>query len=495
MKFKTLTPEEAVAMIENGENIGLSGFTAAGAPKATARALAEKAKAEHEAGRPFKINLFTGASTSASTDGALAQADAIDIRMPYQGNADLKKNINSQKVRYSDMHLSHTAMYMRYGFIPRVQTAIVEATEVTDDGRIALTTAGGNTATYCKLADRIIIELNAYHHPGLKDLHDIYVPADPPNRAPIPMTHVQDRIGTTMLQVDPAKIVGVVMTNENDHIAPFKPSDPVTDQIGENVCNFLAAELKAGRIPKEFLPIQSGVGNIANAVLAALGRNTDIPPFRMHTEVIQDSVIKLMDAGRCVFVGGCSLTVSDDCLKHIYENFDFYKNKIVLRPQEISNNPGIVRRLGLICMNTAIEVDLFGHVNSTHFYGRQMMNGIGGSGDFARNGYLTIFTCPSVAKGGAISSIVPMCSHIDHTEHDVDIVVTEQGVADLRGKCPRERAEELIEKCVHPEYKQLLRDYVARTPLYHTPCDVTKALEFHRAFLQEGDMRKANMKD
>ena len=88
-----------------------------------------------------------------------------------------------------------------------------------------------------------------------------------------------------------------------------------------------------------------------------------------------------------------------------------------------------------------------------------------------------------------------MCSHIDHTEHDVDIVVTEQGVADLRGKCPRERAEELIEKCVHPEYKQLLRDYVARTPLYHTPCDVTKALEFHRAFLQEGDMRKANMKD
>ena len=231
----------------------------------------------------------------------------------------------------------------------------------------------------------------------------------------------------------------------------------LTDQIGENVCNFLAAELKAGRIPQGFLPIQSGVGNIANAVLAALGRNADIPAFRMHTEVIQDSVIKLMDAGRCVFVGGCSLTVSDDCLKHMYENFDFYKNKIMLRPQEISNNPEVVRRLGLICMNTAIEVDVFGHVNSTHFYGRQMMNGIGGSGDFARNGYLTIFTCPSVAKGGAISSIVPMCSHIDHTEHDVDIVVTEQGVADLRGKSPRERAEELIEKCAHPEYKPLLQ--------------------------------------
>ncbi len=494
MKFKTLTPEEAVEMIENGENIGLSGFTAAGAPKATTRALAEKANKEHAAGRPFKVNLFTGASTSSATDGVLSQADAIDIRVPYQGSPDLRKNINSQKVRYNDMHLSHVAMYMRYGFIPPVKTAIIEATEVTDDGKIALTTAGGNTPTYCKLAERIIVELNAYHNPNLKELHDIYIPKDPPNRESIPLTQVQGRIGTTMLQVDPAKIVAVVHTNENDHIAPFKPGDPVTDKIGQNVCDFLEADLKAGRIPPEFLPIQSGVGNIANAVLAALGRNKEIPPFKMHTEVIQDSVIKLMDEGRCVFVSGCSLTLSDDCLKHVYENFEAYKDKILLRPQEISNNPEVVRRLGLICMNTAIEVDIFGHVNSTHFYGRQMMNGIGGSGDFARNGYLTIFTCPSVAKGGAISSIVPMCSHIDHTEHDVDIVVTEQGVADLRGKCPRERAEELIEKCAHPDYKQALRDYVALTPGYHTPCNVEHALDFHKAFLTEGDMHKASFK-
>ena len=147
MKFRTLSPEEAAALIGNGENIGLSGFTAAGAPKAIPRALAEKAKAEHAAGRPFKINLFSGASTSAATDGVLAQADAIDFRTPYQSSADLRKNINSQKTRYNDMHLSHTAMYMRYGFIPRVTTALVEATEVTDDGKIALTTAGGETAT------------------------------------------------------------------------------------------------------------------------------------------------------------------------------------------------------------------------------------------------------------------------------------------------------------------------------------------------------------
>lgn len=492
MSYKTLTAEEAAALIQNGENIGLSGFTAAGVPKATTRALAARATAEHEAGREFKINLFTGASTSASTDGALAQANAIGHRTPYQSSPDLRKNINSGATCYYDMHLSHTAQYMRYGAIPRVQTAIVEVADISEDGELTLTTAGGNTPTYCMLADRIIIELNAYHPKELKEMHDIYMPLDPPHRQPIPLLAPDHRIGTHTLKVDPKKIVGIVATNEPDGIGAFKPGDPTTDKIGENVVAFLETELKEGRLPASFLPIQSGVGNIANAVLEALGRSKAIPPFKMYTEVIQDSVIKLMEEGRCTMVGGCSLTVSDAMLREIYENIEFFKSRVILRPQEISNNPEIVRRLGLICINTAIEVDLFGQVNSSHFFGKQMMNGIGGSGDFARNGYLTIFTCPSVAKGGAISSIVPMVSQHDHTEHDVDIIVTEQGVADLRGKCPRERAEEIIEKCVHPEYRQLLRDYVALTPQGHTPHCLAKSFEMHTKFLTTGDMRNAD---
>ncbi|SEH77039.1 succinate CoA transferase [Akkermansia glycaniphila] len=492
MKYQTLTPDEAAALIENGENIGLSGFTAAGVPKATTRAIAKKAEEEHAAGRPFKINLFTGASTSASTDGALAKANAVDQRTPYQSSPDLRKNINGGHTRYNDMHLSHTAQYMRYGALPRVKTAIIEAANITDDGEITLTTAGGNSPTYCKLADRIIIELNSYHPKELREMHDIYMPLDPPHREPLPLIAPDHRIGTHTLKVDPAKIVGIVHTNEPDGIGAFKDGDPVTDKIGENVVVFLEEELKKGKIPASFLPIQSGVGNIANAVLAALGRSQEIPPFKMYTEVIQDSVIDLMKQGRCIMVGGCSLTVSDGMLADMYKDLDFFKSRVILRPQELSNNPEIVRRLGLICINTAIEVDLFGQVNSTHFFGKQMMNGIGGSGDFARNGYLTIFTCPSIAKGGAISSIVPMVSHHDHTEHDVDIVVTEQGVADLRGKCPRDRAKEIIENCVHPDYRQLLLDYMALTPQGHTPHNLGKAFEMHNAFLGTGDMRNAN---
>ena len=87
-------------------------------------------------------------------------------------------------------------------------------------------------------------------------------------------------------------------------------------------------------------------------------------------------------------------------------------------------------------MNTALEADIYGNVNSTHVLGRQMMNGIGGSGDFTRNAYISIFSCPSTAKTGRISTIVPMVTHVDHSEHSVQILATEWGVADLRRLAP-----------------------------------------------------------
>lgn len=491
MCFRILTAEEAAALIRDGENVGLSGFLA-GTPTATARALATKAHAMHQAGQHFKINLFTGASTSDITDGALAEAEAIAFRTPYQATVSLRNAINSDTVKYCDLHLSHMAQNMRYGALPKIDTAIIEVADITDDGEITLTTAGGNSATFCELADRIIIEWNSYHPKELKEMHDIYIPADPPHRLPIPLLAPDHRIGTHTLKIDPEKIAGIVYTNEHDRIEAFKPIDAVTEKIGENVVHFLESELQEGRIPPSFLPLQSGVGNIANSVLAALGRSHSIPPFKMYTEVIQDSVIELMKSGRCTMASSCALTVSDNMLIEIYKHIDFFKARIILRSMEISNNPEIIRRLGLICINTALEADIFGQVNSTHFFGRQIMNGIGGAGDFARNGYLTIFTCPSIVKHGAISSIVPMVTHHDQTEHDVDVIVTEQGVADLRGKSPRERAEEIINNCAHPDYKQLLRDYISLTPAYHTPHCLAKAFEMHTAFLNTGDMRNAD---
>jgi len=489
MSLKFISAEEAASFVHHNDRVGFSGFTPAGAPKIIPKAIAEKAIKEHEAGRQFKIGMFTGASTGDSLDGELSRANAILFRTPYQSNADMRKSMNSGGVPYFDMHLSILAQEMRYGFFGKLDVAIIEVSDVTEDGELVLTTGVGISPTIAHLADRIILELNTKHPKFIKGLHDIYEPLDPPLRRVIPIFEPMDRIGSPVLKVDPAKIVGIVKTYENDQVGGFTPADVVTDAVGANVANFLVKELKAGRIPASFLPIQSGVGNIANAVLGALGSNPGIPPFRMYTEVVQDAVIDLMRSGDVISVSGCSLTISPAQLEGIYKDWDFFKDKIVLRPQEISNSPEVSRRLGLITINTALEADVFGNINSTHVMGTKMMNGIGGSGDFTRNAYLSIFTCPSVAKGGKISAIVPMASHIDQNEHSVKVLITEQGVADLRGKSPVQRAKAIIENCVHPDYKQMLWDYVKRNKDSHTPHTLSIAHNMHLEFLKSGDMR------
>ena len=196
-----------------------------------------------------------------------------------------------------------------------------------------------------------------------------------------------------------------------------------------------------------------------------------------------------MEKGKCRFGSTCSLTLSDETMKHFFDNIDFFRDKVLIRPGEISNNPEIIRRLGVISMNTALEADIFGNINSTHVVGTKMMNGIGGSGDFTRNAYISIFSCPSVTKEGKISNIVPMVSHLDHSEHSVSVVITDQGIADLRGKSPIQRAEAIIENCAHPAYRPLLRDYLKLAKGGHTPHTLHAAFAFHETFATTGNMQ------
>ena len=493
MAIPFITAEEAASYINNNDVIGFSGFTPAGSVKAIPLAIAERAKAEHNLDRPFKIGVITGASTGDSLDGALARADAILFRTPYQSNKDLRELINSGRAEYFDSHLSSVGPSIRYGFLGKISWAIIEACDINQNGEIVLTTGVGISPTICKVADRIIIELNHYHPKALRGIHDIHIQLDPPFRREIPIYSPSDRAGTETIKVDPSKIVGIVETNLPDEVRGFSKNDAVTEMIGQNVAEFLAAEMKKGRIPSSFLPIQSGVGNIANAVLGALGSNKNIPEFEMYTEVIQDSVISLMQEGRIRFASGCSLTVSPDILKQVYDNLDFFHKKLILRPQEISNSPEVARRLGIISVNTALEADIFGNVNSTQVMGSRMMNGIGGSGDFTRNAYISIFTCPSVAKGGKISAFVPMVSHTDHSEHSVQVLITEQGIADLRAKSPKAKVDEIINNCVHPEYRTILRDYANQAGLEsHTPVALASAFGMHLCYERKGDMREVD---
>ena len=496
LPFPILSAEEAAELIQDGQNIGFSGFTAAGAAKAVPAALAKRARREHEAGRAFRVGVLTGASTGKSLDGALAEAEAISFRTPYQANPTLRKQINLGNVKFFDMHLSQVPQSARYGALGKIHWAVVEACDITAGGGIVLTTSVGASNTYMRLADKIIIELNAQHPTSLLGMHDIFEPEDPPMRGEIQIFSPSDRLGSPICLVDPRKIVGVVLTDQPDESGAFDEPTPITDEIGQNVADFLVAEMKAGRIPAQFLPLQSGVGNIANAVLAALGGSSDIPAFEMYTEVLQDSVVPLLLNGRCKFASTCALTLSPQMMRSVTGNMDYFRSRILMRPQEISNHPEIVRRLGIISMNTAIEVDVAGNVNSTHVMGKTLMNGIGGSGDFTRNAYLSIFSCPSTAKGGKISAIVPLATHMDHSEHSVNIVVTEQGVADLRGKDPFERAQTIIDNCAHPDYREQLRAYLKIVePGSHEPMSLSAGYAMHRHFLKTGDMRGINWAD
>ena len=203
-------------------------------------------------------------------------------------------------------------------------------------------------------------------------------------------------------------------------------------------------------------------------------------------------MLDLLRAGKMSRASATAISLSSKAFEDFEKNIDFYRSRIILRPQEISNHPELVRRLGVIAMNSMIEADIYGNINSTHLMGSSMMNGIGGSGDFARNGYLSFFVTPSVAKGGKITCIVPMCSHVDHTEHDTQIIVTEQGLADLRGLAPKQRAKVMIEKCAHPSYRPMLQDYFDRAcskGALHTPHILTEALSWHQRFLDTGDMQ------
>ena len=487
LQAKIVSAEEVAAFIKPGMSIGMSGFTASAYPKAIPLALAERMKKE-----PFTVDIWTGASTGPELDDTLAAVHGIAKRLPYQTDAILRGEINDGSVDYLDLHLSESAQLGRVGYLGKLDLAIVEAVAITEEGNIIPSTSLGNAASYVQQADIVIVEVNTTQPLELEGMHDVYVPLDPPHRLPIPIVKADDRVGTPFIPCTPDKIKFIVPCDIKDHTRDLAPIDENSKKMSQFTLEFLNAEIKAGRMPKNLLPLQSGVGNVANAVMAGFV-DSDLEDLTVYTEVIQDGMLDLIDANKLNFASGTAFSPSPAGMERFYKDVAKYKKYLLLRPQEISNSPEVVHRLGVIAMNTALEVDIYGNVNSTHVTGTKMMNGIGGSGDFARNAFLTIFYTPSVAKNGAISSVVPMCSHVDHTEHDVDVIITEQGIADLRGLAPRARALEIINNCVHPDYKPVLLDYYNRaveaTKHAHTPHIIKEALSFHEKFIETKSMK------
>ena len=490
LRSKVMSADDAAQFVNAGDKVGMSGFTGSAYPKALPTAIANRARAAHERGEDFQIDLFTGASTAPDCDGVLAEADAIRFRMPYASDPIMRKKINEGSIRYYDIHLSHSARQINAGVYGGLDVAIVEATAIDENGNLIPSSGVGNNVEYVNSAEKIIVEVNTWQSPELEGMADVY-DISKNHRQPIPITSTSDRIGTTYLPIDQSKLVAIVETNSPDRNAPFKPIDDVSRQIAGYFLDFLESEVAAGRLTYDGYVMQSGVGNVPNAVMAGL-LDSKFENIQAYTEVIQDGMVDLIDAGKMTVASATSFSLSPQYAEKMNDQAAHYRNFIITRPLQVSNHPEVIRRLGLIATNGLIEADIYGNVNSTNVSGTRIMNGIGGSGDFTRNGLVSSFITPSIAKDGAISAIVPFASHIDHTEHDAMVIITEYGFADLRGLAPRDRVRKMI-AIAHPDYRPLLEDYYDRATsnggAQHTPHDLKEAFSFHNRLADTGSMK------
>lgn len=480
------TAEKAAALFEDGMLVGASGFTKAGDSKKVLPALADRAHTEK-----LQITLITGASLGHGTDGKMAEAGLLHKRMPFQVDPILRAKINHGDVLFIDQHLSKTAELV-HGFFPPLDIAVIEVATILDDGSIVPTTSVGNSVSFAARAKKLILEINTSVPEDIYGIHDIFLQDNYPQRNYIPIKTPDVRVGRKSIPLDPAKVAAIVFSDIPDSPADIAAPDPKTTAIASHLIRFFESEVAAGRLTDRLLPLQAGIGKVANAVLAGMEKS-NFYDLTMYSEVLQDSTFDLIDAGKLRFASASSITVSEACYHRIFSNLDAYRDKIVLRPQNISNSPGLIRRMGVIAINTAIEFDIYGNVNSTHIGGTHIMNGIGGSGDFARNSYLSIFVTQSSSKQDMISRVVPMVSHVDHNEHDVDVLVTEHGLADLRGLAPREKALKIIGVCTHPDYREALRSYFDRACARYegqTPHILEEALSWHIACRDTGSMKK-----
>lgn len=488
-----MSADEAAWLIGDHMTVAVSGFTPSGCPKVVPMAIAEQVRRGQ---RKLRLSLLSGASTGDELDSQWASLGIIERRLPYMTSAELRAAVNgggAESVAYTDIHLGMVAQNARYGFFGRVDVALIEVAAVTEDGNLIPTTAVGCSQTWIDLAEKVILEVNRKQPAALEGIHDIYRLQDPPCREPIPLTRAGQRIGAPWLTCPREKIAAIVISEAAEHPRALAPEDAVSRQIARNIVDFLQKEKDAGRLSADRLPLQSGVGSVANAVLYGLKRG-GFEHMSFYSEVIQDGILDLMDAGKADFASATSLSLSEEGMERLFSHWERYRDKLVLRDSEISNSAEVIRRLGVIAMNTAVEVDIYGNVNSTQMNGSKIYNGIGGSGDYARNSALSIFMTGSVARDGRISCVVPMVTHVDHTEHDVDVIVTEQGCADLRGLSPKERALRIIESCAHPDYRQQLKNYFAEacaaTHGAQTPHRLDQSFRFHRSLRESGSMKE-----
>lgn len=487
MRKLVSSPEEAARIIKKGMTVAVSGYTPAGYPKVIPQELVKRV----QNGEELWINLISGASLGPEIDEQLALHGIIKRRLPFQTNRVLRDLINKRKTSYVEIPLGKMSQFIQNGFLGDIDVAVIEALAITEEGYLVPTTSVGVTPAILKMAKEIIVEINISQPIQMEGIHDIYLPGLPPHQEPIPLKSVKERIGEPFMRVDPQKIKYIVESDIRDTPDIYPEGDVNSTAISHNLINFLENEVMKKRLPTGLLPIQSGVGSIANSVITGF-KDSAFSEMQFYCGVLQEGVMDLVEKGLVIAASGGALSPSRHVLERIVNNPDQYKETVVLRPADLSNNGEVINRLGIIALNNALEIDVYGNTNTSHVLGSQVFNGIGGGSEFCRNAYLSIMMAPSTTKNDQISTFVPMVTHCDIIEHDIDIIVTDIGVADLRGKDPVERAQVIIANCVNPIYRERLLEYLNKainTVGGHQPCLLNEAFSWHIRLQEKKTMK------
>ena len=466
----------AAAAVPDDATVAVSGFGSVGYPKAVPRQVAAAAEAGE---RDPALTVVSGGSVGEEIDTVLVEAGAVARRYPFQARPAARSAVNDREVDFGDRGIAGLSDEVRFGRVVDPDVTVVEAVAVGPDWFVPSMSIG-QVPGYVAAADELVVEVNEAQPLALARYHDVFLRDAPPDRGPLGLASPGDRVGGPAVDFDPGKLRAVVRTDARDDPYEFRDLTDVDRRIAEHLLRFLEREAARDPVVGAAPTLQFGVGSLGNALMSALADSSLVDEdLRYYGEVIQDGLLDLLDDGHLEAASATSLALSAEGQDRLFDDPDRYADRVVLRPSDVSNAPALVDRFGVVAVNSAVGVDIYGHINSTHVRGSRLINGVGGSVDFNRNAHVTVVALPATAGDGDVSTVVPKATHVDHTEHDVDVVVTEHGVADLRGRSPVERADVII-NCAAPDARPDLRAYLnrARDGRGHQPHDLDSAYDW-----------------
>lgn len=487
---KVTTAERAAELVKDGMIIGTASSVFSSGPRVFFKALAERGKK----GELKDVTMLSLSLLCREIDGALVEAGILKRRLGSITDDLIRKAINAGTVLGNDVRTEMVSHLIRSECCGKMDVAVVEAIGITEEGHIIPTNMLLEAANQVQKADIVIVEINTTLPKELEGIHDVYVMKRPPEQGPLCLHKLSDRIGTTYIPAGVDKISCIIESNlpHQSYPAAFQAVGPGGEKMAGFFLDFMREEVKKGRMPKNLLPIASGIGQASDGILRALAKS-EFEDLEIFSPIVGDGVVGLIDAGKCRMVNGPVVFLSDEAGAKFREHIEEYKKKIIIRSIDVTHDPGIVRQIGGIALNNALEIDIYGHINSSHIGGTRLVNGVGGGGVYAINAYLSVFCIQSTGKKGDISSFVPMVTHVDHPEHFVDVIVTEQGLADIRCLSPVERARIIINNCAHPDYRPMLTDYLERaikTVGGHEPQMLDEVFSWHKRLKETGSMKQ-----